>query len=410
MKARKIVIFALLAILILSTLACGGGGEGEGEGDEEGVTEIKIGFGLPLSGIMGAVVGIAAKQAYELTCDRIGVFEVGGKQYRWDPVFEDNEGGSAAGGLATTTKFIYTDHVDIVTQAGVAAMTAQTLCEENGVIIDMGSAPFESFGADCQHSIQSGPCVTFLLAPFYDWLAEEHPEVKHIVVVAYDDPLTVAFAEAFESNMHEYFGFEREIVWTSTGTTEFYPVATTVMTKDPDLVIAGASILDVLWDMGYEGLGAQYGPLIDEGFLEEAGWDDSRGLLFFYPEWFGAEEVWPEAVVLGSEYEARFSTEMMTNAFAASMVLYGVTGALQLAGTVDDTEKIMEAVQSRATFDSMVGPVYFGGEDFVGTNCLLMWPVAIWEVVGEREYELLDYYTPEEAEAIAVEAWTATMP
>jgi len=39
----------------------------------------------------------------------------------------------------------------------------------------------------------------------------------------------------------------------------------------------------------------------------------------------------------------------------------------------------------------------------------LMWPVAIWEVVGEREYELLDYYTPEEAEAIGVEAWTATM-
>ena len=58
----------------------------------------------------------------------------------------------------------------------------------------------------------------------------------------------------------------------------------------------------------------------------------------------------------------------------------------------------------------MVGPVYFGGEAFVGVNCLLVWPVAIWEVVGEREYELVDYYTPEEGEAIAVEAWTATMP
>jgi len=244
MKARKIVIFALLAILILSTLACGGGGEEE---EEEGVTELKIGFGLPLSGILGAVVGIAAKQAYELTCDRIGVFEVGGKQYRWDPVFEDNEGGSAAGGLATTTKFIYTDHVDIVTQAGVAAMTAQTLCEENGVIIDMGSAPFESFGADCPHSIQSGPCVTFILAPFYDWLANEHPEVERIVIVAPDDPLTVAFAEAFESNMHEYFGFEREIVWTPMGITDPYPVATNVMMLDPDLTIANTQILDIMW-------------------------------------------------------------------------------------------------------------------------------------------------------------------
>ena len=77
---------------------------------------------------------------------------------------------------------------------------------------------------------------------------------------------------------------------------------------------------------------------------------------------------------------------------------------------MDDTEKIMEAVHSKATFDTMIGPVYYGGEAFVGVDCLLMWPVAIWEVVGERDYELLEYYTPEEAEAIAVEAWTATMP
>ena len=96
MKARKVVIFALLAILILSTLACGGGGEG----DDDGVTEVKIGIGLPLSGLMGAFVGVPAKQSYDLMVDRIGVFEVGGKQYRWKLIFEDNEGGTASGGMA----------------------------------------------------------------------------------------------------------------------------------------------------------------------------------------------------------------------------------------------------------------------------------------------------------------------
>ena len=69
MKAKKVIIFALLAILLLSTLACGGGEE-----EEEGVTEVKIGFGLPLSGIMGAVVGIVAKQAYELAMEVYGEF------------------------------------------------------------------------------------------------------------------------------------------------------------------------------------------------------------------------------------------------------------------------------------------------------------------------------------------------
>jgi len=393
----------VLCLALVIGVACGGGEE------EEGVTEIKLGHAAPLSGIMGAVAGIPGKTGIELAAERIGVFEVGGKQYRWKPIYEDNEGASAGGGVATTTKFIFTDHVDFVVQEGAAAMAAQRLCEESGVIIDMGSTRFEGFGPDHPYSIQSGPCLVEQVAAFYDWLAKEHPEVKRIVVVAYDDPLTIAFAEAFESNMHEYFGFEREIVWTPLGT-EPYPVATNVMMLRPDLTIAGPQILDVMWDMGYEGLAAIYGPVAAQSFLEQAGWDDCKGLVFFYPEWYGAEEVWPEAVAFAREYEARYGVEMGTIAFASGILLQALTGALQQAGTVDDVGKIVETIHSRTPIDSMVGPIYYGGEAFVGVNCLLMVPVAIWEVVGEREYELLAYYTPEQAEAIAVEAWTATMP
>ena len=393
----------VLCLALVIGVACGGGEE------EEGVTEIKLGHAAPLSGIMGAVAGIPGKTGIELAAERIGVFEVGGKQYRWKPIYEDNEGASAGGGVATTTKFIFTDHVDFVVQEGAAAMAAQRLCEESGVIIDMGSTRFEGFGPDHPYSIQSGPCLVEQVAAFYDWLAKEHPEVKRIVVVAYDDPLTIAFAEAFESNMHEYFGFGLEIIWTPLGT-EPYPVATNVMMLRPDLTIAGPQILDVMWDMGYEGLAAIYGPVAAQSFLEQAGWDDCKGLVFFYPEWYGAEEVWPEAVAFAREYEARYGVEMGTIAFASGILLQALTGALQQAGTVDDVGKIVETIHSRTPIDTMVGPIYYGGEAFVGVNCLLMVPVAIWEVVGEREYELLAYYTPEQAEAIAVEAWTATMP
>jgi len=400
-----VAAIVVLCLVLIIGVACGGGGE-----EEEGVTEIKLGMALPLSGIMGAFIGLPAKQLHQMAAEKIGVFEVGGKKYRWNIIFEDNEGASAAGGLASTTRFIYDHDVDIVFQNGVAAMTSQTLCEESGVIIDLGITRFEAFGPDHPYSIQSGPCMVQQVAAFYDWLAKAHPEVKRIAVVAYDDPLTVAFSEPFESNMHEYFGFEQEIVWTSAGTTEYYPVATNVMTLDPDLVIASASILDVMWDMGYKGLGVQYGPIIDRLVLEEAGWDDCKGLIFFYPEWYGAEELWPEAVAWAREYKDRYGVEMGSSAFAGHVIIPTLTRVLQQAGTVDDTEKIMEVIHSRTVFDSTVGPIYYGGEGLVGVNCLLMWPVAIWEVVGESEYELLEYYTPEEAEAIAAEAWTATMP
>ena len=404
----SLTAIAVLCLALVVGVACG---EGEEE-KEEGVTEIKLGLGTPLSGLAGALVGIPSKQGMELTAESIGVFEVGGKQYRWKIITEDNEGTSATGGMAAATKFIYDYDVDFIVQSGAAALASQSLCEGSGVILDTGTTQFEAFGPNHPYTTQSGPCMAVLVACFYDWLAKEHPEVKRIVVASPDDPIAGAYIEAWESNMHEYFGFEREIVWFAQGTTEYYPVATSVMMLDPDVVIAssGTQVLDIMWDMGYEGLSAQYGPLLSQSMLEQAGWDDCKGMIFFFPEWFGAEEVWPEAVTYAKEYEARFGEEMGTIAFSASIVVYSLTGALQQAGTVDDPEKIMEAIHSGTIFDSMVGPVYYGGEAFVGVNCLLMWPVGIWEVVGEREYALLDYYAPEESEAIAVEAWTATMP
>ena len=403
----SLAAIAVLCLALVVGVACGGG-----RGEEEEVTEIKLGLGTPLTGLPGALIGIPSKQGFELTAERIGVFEVGGKQYRWKIITEDTQGSSAAGGVATATKFIYDYDVDFVISSGGAAMGAQPLCEESRVIIDMGTTQFAAFGPDHPYTTQSGPCMAVGVACFYDWLAKEHPEVKHIVVSSADDPLSGAYNEAFESKMHEYFGFKQDIVWFASGTTEYYPTATTIMAKDPDLVIAspGTQILDIMWDMGYEGLAAVFGPILDQSLLERAGWDKCKGLLIFFPEWYGAEDVWPEAVAYAREYEARYGVEMGTIPFVAAMDLYSLTGALKKAGAVDNPEKIMEAIDSRMTFDSMVGPVYYGGEAFVGLNCLLMWPVGIWEIVGEREYEPLDYYTPEEAEAIAAEAWTATMP
>jgi len=403
-KWLSVAAIVVLGLVLIIGVACGGGGE-----DEEGVTEIKLGHAAPQSGILGAVAGIPGQRGIELMADQIGVFEVGGKQYRWKPIFEDNEGASASGGMASTTKLIYTDNVDFVVQQGAASMASQTLCEESGVIIDMGSATFNAYGPDHPYSVQSGPCFAALVAPFYDWLAKEHPEVERIVVISYDDPLMIAYAEAFESNMHEYFGFELKIIRTPLGA-DPYPIATAAMAEDADLVIAMPTYLDVMWDMGYEGLATPYGPIASQTQLEDAGWNDCKGMIFFYPEWYGAEEVWPEAVAFARDYEARYGVEMDTIGLSSGILLQALTGALQQAGTVDDTDKIMEAVQSATPFDSVVGPIYYGGEAFVGINCLLMVPVAIWEVVGAYEYELLEYYTPEEAEAITVEAWTATMP
>ncbi|MCK4242780.1 MAG: ABC transporter substrate-binding protein [Dehalococcoidia bacterium] len=408
-KWFSLVAIAVLCLTLVIGAACGGGdGDGDGDGDGE-VREIKAGFGCPLTGIYGSVIGIPGKNAFELTAKNIGVFEVGGEDCRWKVYTEDNQGGSAPGGVASATKFIYENHVEFMHQiGGMAAAASQGLCEGAGILLDMGTTTFDAFGPDHPYSIQTGPCVQQLVGTFYHWLAETHPEVKKIVIAAADDPVGAAYTEAWESKMHEYYGFEREIVWIPAGTTEYFPTATAIMAKDPDCVLVSSiAILDVLWDMGYDGLGAPGGPIMDLTLFEDAGWDDCKGTIVFFPEWYAG--VWPEATAFAEQYEPEFGVECGTVGFWAAMVTQALTGILEKAGTVDDLDKIIETVESGVSFDSMMGPVYFGGEAFVGVNHLLMWPQAIWEVVGDHQYKQLAYYTPEEAEAIAVEAWEATM-
>jgi ABC-type branched-subunit amino acid transport system substrate-binding protein len=405
-KWLSLVAVVVLCLALVIGVACGGG---EGE-EEEGVSDIKIGLGVPITGLAGSIIGIPAKNAFNLWNKNLGVFEVGGKDYRWKPIFEDNQSGSTAGGVASASKLIYERGVKFMHQIGAASsLAAQDLCEGSGVLLDMGTTTFDAFGPDHPYSIQTGPSIQQLVGSFYHWLAEAHPEVKKIVIGPSDAAGMAAYNEAFTSKMHEYYGFEREIVWIPEAATEPFPTATAIMAKDPDCVMTSVTVLDIMWDMGYDGLSVVGAPLFDLTFLDDAGWDDCEGLIFFFPEWYPAAEVWPEAVAFAEQYESEYGTECGTVAFWGSMVMQALTGALQEAGTAGDLEKIMEAIESGAHIDSMVGPVYFGGEAFTEVNHMLMWPVAIWEVVGEHQYKQMAYYTPEEGEAIATEAWEATM-
>ena len=403
-KWLSVAAIVLLSLALVIGVACGDGGEEA----EEGVTELKIGIGEPLTGVYGALVGIPCKHGFSLIAESIGVFEVGGKEYQWKTIFEDNQGGTASGGVASASKLIFEHDVDFMHQTGGgAAMGAQDLCEESGILLDMGCTPFRALGPDYPHTFQAGICIQEQVAAFYDWLAKEHPEVQRIVVVVVDAGIGAAYNEAYESKMHEYFGFEREIIYYSEATVEYYPVATKVMALHPDLVLANVQIVDILWDMGYKGLAASATPLMDLKLLDDAGWDDFKGFIWFLPEWYA--DVWPEATAFAEAYEDRYGVECGTIGLWPCMDLQILTGALQEAGTVDDIEKIRQAMESGASFDTLLGPIHFGGEAFVGINLVSMWPVAICQVVGDHEYRQLAYYTPEEAEAVAVEAWEATM-
>ena len=114
--------------------------------------------------------------------------------------------------------------------------------------------------------------------------------------------------------------------------------------------------------------------------------------------------IWPEAEALGAEFEDRSGVDLTPAAFWALNVMYVITDALRQAGTVDDMDTIIETMETGA-FESLVGPLSYGGEALNGIGHMAIWPSPIYEVVGDHEYQVIDVYSPEETEAIINEVY-----
>jgi hypothetical protein len=372
---NKWLSVAALVVLCLSLVifpACGGGEEE----DEEGVTELKFGFGLPVAGTVGAIMGMPAKYAFKIAVERIGVFEVAGKQYRWKPIFEDNLF-TVAGGVASATKLLYEHNVDYMHQAGIdPGMSAADLCEGVGMILDVAGGNWDAFGPERPHMFQVAATWALGYATFFDWLTKEHPEVERVASVFSDDNMGHQEADAVKA-------------------------CCGLMPWDPDLVITvlGTAVVDIMWEMGYEGLTMTSYWLEAHG--EDKGWDRCKGHLIIMPHPLG--DPWPESAALAEEFEDRYGMELVPAAWWTFMVVSVMTDVLKQAGTVDDTDKIIETMESRAGFETQAGPLYYGLQELNGIGHVAIWPSPIYEIVGDHEYRVITVYTPEETEALAIE-------
>jgi ABC-type branched-subunit amino acid transport system substrate-binding protein len=90
-------------------------------------------------------------------------------------------------------------------------------------------------------------------------------------------------------------------------------------------------------------------------------------------------------------------------AYYAATIMQVLTEAVKKAGTVDDVDKII-AVLETETFDTMAGPLKYGGEGLDGVGHMLLWPATVAEI-RDHSYHVIAEFTPEEAEALAVEAY-----
>ena len=387
------VVAVALSLALVIGIACG-------EEEEEEVKELKYGVGTTFIGMVGAVAGLPHRYAKELATERIGEFEVGGERYVLDYIFEENNF-DIAGGRTSTTRLIYDHGVKFMRQAGAdPAIAAREITEEEGVILFWGAGSLFDLGPDYPHTFMDILCYDLETPPLFDWLSQEHPEVKTVVMTHTEDRMGQVILVAAETAC-DYYGLELHTEAVTYATVEYYPIATKLMTYDPDLVIGGLDLFRAMWDMGYEGpCAVSYWV---EAALGAVPWDKAAGNVILYqPQVVG--DIWPEVAAFVDEYEASYGLDATPSVFQGALTPYVFVEVLKQAGTVDDVDKIIETMET-GTFDSPIGPVYFGGEALNGIGHALVYPAPILEVVGPGEYQLLKLYSPEEVEAIAAEIY-----
>jgi ABC-type branched-subunit amino acid transport system substrate-binding protein len=382
----------VLCLALVIGVACGGGEE------EEGIKEVKFGVGLPLSGIIGTIIGEPTGRGGEFARDKIGTFFVSGEEYRWKDIAEENNW-TAAGGVASATKLIYQDGVKLMHQSGAdAAKAAQPLCEEAGVLLD-GSAGLGFLGPEYPHSIYMAPSYEMPFPVLFRWLAQEHPEIETVAIIRGDD-LTGHGEAAAAEKAAEYYGFEvvaKEFI--PAGTTEFYPLATRVVDKDPDFLVGNIFVLLPMREMGWDGLAGD--SMWGEAAGEYAGWDNVQGQLIWLNMPFGDEL--PQAIKdYAADYEERYDEEY-AGAQMWSLIINEVwTDMLRKAGTVDDVDQMLATIEAGTYFDTSLGPLRFMGEELVGIDHLLVWPIWILEIQGQ-EPQIVEWVDAEEVYELAVE-------
>ena len=396
-KWLSIAAVVVLSLALVIGIACGGGE------DEAGVKKVKFGIGIPLSGAAGAVAGWPFKWSAEICEDWYPEFTVAGQRYVWDFVYEDTMPGSQispAGGHAAATKFIYDQHVDFMFLTPIdAAIAGMMITEEldEPMILFIGYGGMFDIGPDYPHTFVNMQIGDLEYFPFFDYIANEHPEVNRLIAGKGGSKTGDTAYRGIEAAC-DYYGLDLTTTESSGEmVVEHYPTATKYMTHDPDLVFGSPGFFRAMWDLGYEGLGASN--FWAEAAWGDVDWDKAAGNIFvFMPH--PMQEPWPEVARFGVEYEDRYGVEVTPAILLTPLMVQVMSQALEKAGTVTDTDRIIEVLETE-TFDTMVGPVHFAGEQINGIGHTLMLPQPVWMVTGPGEYEVVAYYTAEELEELA---------
>jgi len=411
MRNRKLLtlISSICLTLVLAVLpfvtACPAPTEEEGPTlptEEEGPTlpeeTIKYGVCSSLSGF-AATWGVPYKVAFELAAEEVnaeGGLLVAGKRYKVEMIHSDTKSDIPTG-VAGAEKLIYRDKVRFLSTPGMIDEAITPMCEEEKVIMVDSSYMREIFKVGHPYNFKVLNMPDDFGASLYGYILKYEPQIKTAVGVTPDTP----FAELEMTTMSRYPLEELGVEWLdevryAVGTTDFMPVVTKLLAKNPDAVVLGVvggdgpGIIRALRELGFKEVIIGMQALGAEDLMRA--FDAEREYLakFYNTMW-----AWWPLTPAGERLKERLAAEGVEwNEMTTKYDIFPrlVFKAIQDAGTFKDPDKVAAALENIRFKDPYFPGEpewYFSGEESYGQKHAAVHPMSLgiididkWEPVS----------------------------
>lgn len=373
-KTSVILVSGLVMVLVLSGL--------DSRDAQASSTQkiLQYGMNITMTG-SGANWGINMERTNTMALEDInasGGVNVAGEKYLWQLVIYDSKLDPAVA-VNNIKRLAVKDKVKFQQNTtATCCIPCLPICEEHKIIsINVcwgGKAitnpnnfyAFRAIGT----SYEVGPIL-------YRWLVK-NKGVKTTVVLAPDTesgkmtmPEVVSGAAQNGVKVLDQKFFPAE-------STEFYPLMTSVLTKNPDVIDDSCTpprssglLLKTARELGYKGIYVSGSAMKPEVLLDIAGKEYCEGCILVR---VAAKPLTPLYEKVKNEYLRRWGPPWDDNIAQWNYILYAITKAIEKANTLDTT-KIAETL-AELEFDTCYGKSKFGGKSIYGIKRQILMPFA----------------------------------
>lgn len=392
---RKVIFGALLAMVMLSVLSFAGPGTAAAE-----MKELKFGLNVPLSG-PAADWGITSQHAAEFLRQKIeekGGLKIGNDVYKLVVVPYDSKY-VAADALANARKHTYEDKIKFqwILGGGVVPSCQPITEKEKVIVLACAYGGKKVTNPEKPYTFRTIIGSDLACPVAFPYLAKKYPEIKKIAFIGPNDDCgfvsikdgkAAAQAVGWEAVGDEVT--ERTLV-------DYLPVMTRLLRGKPDIIHCACSPTDQVAlatkaarELGYEGY-VFADATKDPDKVKEIAGQYADGIFFVNCI---NQLINPAVADLDARTKKTYDRGIMFGVIEYHASMQAWAQALERAGTLD-TDAVAKEMET-GTFDTVYGPVTFGGKAMFGIDRQVLHPVPIGLIKGGQFVALDMMPIPEE--------------